>query len=258
MEDQIHFDLGLGPWSEPIAKRVLGLAEAERLYSLLRRGDNSSPAHFCKKSLEALGVSFELPHEQLHALRQIEGPLILAANHPLGVVDALVLMVLMGELRPDFKFMGNSILTALPELAPVLVPVHIMGEAAHAAANFTVLKSALRYLKGGGLLGLFPAGEVALTAEHPWHEHLGRLVKKSQATVVPLFFEDRNSPLFRYLGLVVPPLRLALLAREMLRFKRPVRFKLGSPVAGAESAAFADAALLTLHLRRRTLGLCSQ
>jgi putative hemolysin len=265
MDNSLHFDLGLPLGSERAAKRVLGLSRAESLYRVARNlpGSSQSPAVFCKNSLTTLGVSYELPVDQLLKFREIQGPIIVVANHPLGAIDALMLMVLMGELRADFKFLGNSILKTLPELGPALAPVHIMGETAHPIHNIREMRALLKYLVRGGMMGLFPAGQVAAydhwrsaePLERPWSPHLGRIVKKTRATVLPLYFEGQNSLLFQYMGLALPELRIALLAREMLRYQRPIHFKLGAPIPFSESDPVGDAQELANYLKKKTYEL---
>jgi len=262
-----RIDLGLEPLIEPVIKRLLGLKSAERIYFNLRAslGRGVSSQAFCKSALTHLGVSFDLPHKKIRSLRRIEGPVVFVANHPLGAIDALLMIALMGEIRSDFKFMGNSILRGLPELSSALLPVHVMGKKPNVRNNVPVMRKALRYLREGGMVGIFPAGEVAAfnswtsrkIVESGWNTNVGRLVKNSNATVIPLFFEGRNSLLFQYVGLGVPGLRVALLAQEMLKYRAPVHFKIGDPVRPSELDSFVDTESLTLHLRKRVFTLAS-
>lgn len=270
MSDLASFDLGLPPGAERLAKRLFGLKRAESIYADLQLKGPLDPGAFCENALQALGVSIELP--ELSAFRRLEGPVLFVANHPFGAIDALVLMAIMGKVRQDFKFVGNSILTIFPELKAALFPVHIMAERQERGtqtnpdSNVAAMKRAHRHLKQGGVLGMFPAGEVAAfdswrsrkPTELAWHPHLGRLVQSSRATVVPLFFEGRNSLLFQYLGLTWPDLRIALLAREMLDYRRPVRFKLGAPIPFTDFEEPPESPeSVTLRLRGATFALDS-
>ncbi len=260
-EDLSSFDLGLPPLADRWAKRLLGLKRAQNIYEGLVREKHPNPGAFCENALKALGLELGPLPPAVDELRGLQGPVILAANHPFGAVDALVLMALMGRLRGQFKFVGNSILTLFPELEPALLPVRIQDDAPRSEANVAPLAGALRHLKNGGMLGMFPSGEVAAlnswrstkTVEHPWHPHLGRFVRASRATVVPIFFEGRNGLLFQYGGLAVRRLRIALLAREMFAHRAPVRFRIGTPVRFEDMPS--DAERLTLFLREKVFAL---
>jgi putative hemolysin len=253
MEEPIRFDLGLGSWPQTMVKHLFGLTAAERIYSTVRaRSVGGTPGQFCRFALDSLGVSYDLPTKEIAALRHKGGPLLFVANHPLGAVDALLMMTLMEQVRPHFKFVGNSILTALPELAPALIPVHITGKKPHTSSNATALRALLRHLQRGGLAGLFPGGQVALPREYPWHPHLGRLLLRTRPTVVPLIFSNRSSNLFRNLGRWAPPLRIALLAREMLNFRGPLCFHLKAPITADQWPQGANGKELTHYMQRMT------
>ena len=103
---------------------------------------------------------------------------------------------------------------------------------------------------------MFPAGEVS-TQELGWNPHVGSLVKNTQATVVPIFFESKNSNLFHVLAIICPALRIALLAREMLGFQKEVRFKVGDAIPYSEVKSFQTPEAITDFLQRRTLQMKS-
>jgi putative hemolysin len=259
------FDLGLPRWITPLVKRILGLDAVEKVYETVRAEmkNEQNVAHFCAKALEVLGVACAFPRDRIDELRALKGPLVFVANHPFGGVDALALMMLMGEVRVDFRFMANSILKTLPELAPVLVPVDIMGNAGDAPANVGPMREIYRHLADGGTVGIFPAGEVATfdswrakqTVERPWHPHVGRIIRKTRATVVPVFIEGRNSLVFQYLGLALPPVRIALIAREILKTNSPLRVRIGVPIPYDPAIFPADASQISGFLQRKTFAL---
>jgi putative hemolysin len=267
MENFLNFDLGLPRWVDGLAKRALGLRQIELIYdqSRSRQEPPLTPAQFCRKALEVLSVPFELPDDKLAELRQLQGPLIFVANHPFGAVEALVLMILLEEIRADFKLIGNSILEALPELAPALISVNILGATPNPRANVSGMRQAFRHLALGGVLGMFPAGQVSSfeswtskkALDVHWTPHLARLIQKSEATVVPVFFEGRNSLLFQYVGLAVPELRVALLAREMLRHKKSIKFRVGDPIPHSALSSLGAPEKISAHLRARSYDLQS-
>jgi len=261
----VAFDLGLPTFVTPFAKWVLGLGEAEKIYAdiQLRKPPPSTVSEFCRTVLAELKTEYAVSKDDLEALRKINGPLIFISNHPFGGLDALVLMAMMGEVRAEFQFMATSILSVIPELLPALVSVDILEKNRDPRANIAPLRKLYRSLSAGGMLGMFPSGEVATfdswrartTVERPWNSHLGRIVHHSRATVVPVFIEGRNSLLFQYVGLAVPMIRIALLSREILRPRPSIVLRIGKPIPYWESQAYPDPGALTLHFRERTFSL---
>ena len=132
------------------------------------------------------------------------------------------------------------------------------------AENLATRRLALDYLAGGGAVGVFPGGAVA-TASTPcgrpmgpsWRRFTARLIAKSGATVVPVFFEGHNSRLFQLASHLHYTLRMALLVNEFrIRVGEPVRVAVGRPLDPAGIAARAgDAHGLVDHLRTETYRL---
>lgn len=264
-----RLDFGLPAWLTPFATRALSLSRLEEFYAqaCAKNKPGFHVGTFCEHALAALKVEVVWPHAQLEALRAIQGPLLFVANHPFGGIDALILMAIMGRVRSNFAFMANSILQVIPQLEPALIGVHIMESKQtlqqRRSANVQPVRAAVRALRGGRALGLFPAGEVAdlpnFMAQHiverPWNPLVGTLCKSSRANIVPVFFDGQNSALFRYGGLAFPQARIALLAREMMRANLAPRFVIGAVVQWRDELYEKSAQEITNGLRATTLAL---
>ena len=88
--------------------------------------------------------------------------MIIAANHPLGEADWLLLVDTIQRVRSDVKLLANSWLGAIPELAADVIPVDVFDP--KSAMNASALRRAMRWLRDGGCLATFPAGEVSAAA----------------------------------------------------------------------------------------------
>jgi putative hemolysin len=206
--------------------------------------------------LERLGVRWRC---DAHDLDQIprQGPLVVVANHPFGMVEGAVLAALLNLVRPDVKFLGNSVLAAFPGSDPFLIPVNPFGGAAQ--GNSTYLRQSLKWLRQGGVLVTFPAGEVSslrwgkLEISDPkWNEAVGGLVRISGAPALPVYFHGSNGAAFQLAGLVHPRLRTALLPRELLNKRGVVvEASIGRPIAMASLTQLSDHDR-TAYLRQRT------
>jgi putative hemolysin len=90
-----------------------------------------------------------------------------------------------------------------------------------------------------------------------WRNFTARMIARSDATVVPIFFDGWNSRLFQIASHLNYTLRLALLIREFrARVDAPVRLAVGAPLPRAEiDARRADPNGMMDYLRRATYEL---
>ncbi len=190
------------------------------------------------------------------------GPLIIIANHPFGIVDPVMLSRWAAQFRPDLKVMTNSMMLAMKELEDHIIPVNPFGGEGAAKQNLGPMKESIRLLRGGGALIIFPAGEVASykpgrgVEEPAWTNHLGSLVRRTQATVLPVYFPGSNSALFHTAGLIHPRLRTSLLLREFnKREGTDIPMRVGHAIPFSRLKKFEDDESLTRYLRIHTFVL---
>ncbi|MBN2126617.1 MAG: lysophospholipid acyltransferase family protein [Deltaproteobacteria bacterium] len=243
--------------SRGLIHRVVSLGELNRLYGEISRMPGKE--HFFVKALRALNIRCEVSWKERERIPG-EGPLIVTANHPFGGIDGMVLGALMLSVRPDVRFLANYFLSAVPELREMFFAVDPFGGPGARRANVRPLRECMRWVKGGECLVLFPSGEVSHlqvrrggVADPAWHTGVGKIIRKSQAPVLPVFLEGRNSNVFQLLGLVHPLLRTLMLPREMMKKNnRPVRVRVGTVIPGCRFAAFAKDEALIEYVRLKT------
>ncbi len=167
-----------------------------------------------------------------------EGPLILIANHPYGILDGLMMGHIMSIVRGDFRILANSVFGKSEDLNRVILPISFEENKEAMRQNLETRREALRYLDAGGAIGVFPGGTVSTSAkpftrpmDPGWRSFTAKMVAKSNATVVPIFFEGHNSRLFQFASHLHSTLRLALLIKEFRkRVDDPVRVAIGEPI----------------------------
>jgi putative hemolysin len=246
------------PLFEAILK-ILQVAKTDDLYHRLQGGDAES---FCERLLAALRVEVVVPAADLASVPRT-GPVLAVANHPFGIVEGVALARLLPTIRPDVKILANSVLAALPELNGRMIPVETFGGPEASRVNSRGIREALTWLKNGGMLLVFPAGEVSQlrlelgkpveVVDPVWSRSIAWLLKRTKATALPIYIAGRNSALFQLAGLVHPRLRSALLPLELLNKQQTrVELRCGTPILAARVAQFADEEALVEHLRWRT------
>ncbi|MBU1229949.1 MAG: lysophospholipid acyltransferase family protein [Proteobacteria bacterium] len=205
-------------------KKLLRLGTLNTMYARAntRPASPEGTPDFLIRALDELAVSYKVSHDDLQNIPR-QGPLLIVSNHPFGVVEGLVLARILMELRPDVKILANHLLATIPEMRPLLIELDPFGGKGSATRNMAGLRASLGWLKQGGALVVFPAGEVSslalkrrMVADPPWQRGVAAIARKASVPVLPVFFEGRNSALFQAAGLVHPRLRTLLLPRENL------------------------------------------
>jgi len=220
-------------------------------------------ANFYDGALRRLGIGWHCPATQTARIPKT-GPLILVANHPTGFADGLILGSLLALVRPDFKFLGNAMLSDMAPAGSVIC-LNLSETRAAVVENARALRQALQWLGRGGAVIVFPSGEVASfdwparrVREPAWKDTAARLAMSVGATVVPVGITGTNSVTFHAAGLAHPRLRTALLVREALN--KPgttLQVKLGRPLPPERLTAWGEAAEVIQHLEWRSQLLSS-
>ncbi|MDQ6708771.1 MAG: 1-acyl-sn-glycerol-3-phosphate acyltransferase, partial [Acidobacteriota bacterium] len=158
--------------------------------------------------LKQLGISLAISDVDLEVI-PAEGSIIVIANHPFGLLDAMMLDSILRRRREDSRILANSLLCGIPELRNRCFPVDVLG--GRADVNVRAIRTAIGWLRRGGLLGLFPAGEVShwslparRIVDPEWSDAAVRLALLAKASVIPVYFSGANSLAFQLAGLVHP------------------------------------------------------
>jgi putative hemolysin len=251
----------LGSLLQSLTQRALAF---ERLANIHRQlsGKAASPSDFATQALELLQVRFELDESELQRIPRA-GPAVVVANHPYGGLEGLYLIAQLQRYRSDSRFIANELLARIPELRSVLLPVDAFGGPRAARKNAKALRAALRHVRDGGLLVMFPAGAVShlhLSAgrvcDPPWQPVAAGLLRRCECPVVPVHFDGGNSAIFQALGLLHPGMRTVMLTRELLNKRYPtIPVRIGRPIGPERLAKQPDNARLATFLRLRTYAL---
>ncbi len=219
---------------------------------------------FWQVMVERYGLALEIVGGSLDNIPR-SGPLVLVANHPYGILDGLMMGHILSHVRGgDFRILAHRVFRKARDLEEVILPVSFDGTKEALAQNIETRKAALGYLAGGGAIGVFPGGTVS-TAQKPfgtaldpsWRSFTARMIAKSQATVVPIYFEGANSRIFQIASHLHSTLRMALLIKEFRsRVDEPVRVVIGTPIPQeALDARRGDTKAMMDFLRKETYAL---
>ncbi|SHL72759.1 Putative hemolysin [Roseovarius litoreus] len=218
---------------------------------------------FWQVMVERYGLTLDVVGGSLQSIPKT-GPLIVIANHPYGILDGLMMGHILSQTRGDFRILAHHVFRKAEDLNKVILPINFDETKEAVKLNLETRKTALEYLGQGGAIGIFPGGTVS-TAAKPfaqpmdpgWRGFTARMIAKSDATVVPIFFDGHTSRLFQLASHLHYTLRMGLLIKEFRkRVDTSVRVVVGDPIdRDALQARKGDTKSLMAFLRHKTYEL---
>ena len=229
-----------------VLRKILSIKTLSDLYDTI---DEYQGPDFAGALLDRLGVNYHLGGSQ-RLLNLPDGPFITVSNHPYGGMDGVILIDLIGHLRPDFKVMVTEFLALVEALRPSLIVVNPKNNLNKGitAKNIQGVREVLERLHDGKPIGFFPSGAVSDLSlkemkirDREWQEPVLRLIQKAKVPIVPVRFFDHNSMWFYYLGLIDWRIRLMQLPHELVNKKhRRIRVGVGEILTVEEQEKHPD------------------
>ena len=245
------------PWLSRGVRGVLRrLLHEQNFHAFAQRYPHLEGFPFVEQVLEHFAFSCAVRDNERERI-PARGRVVIVANHPIGSLDGLALLNLVGGIRGDVKIVANGLLAALAPLRRLLLPVAAMGGRSGAGQ----LKAILEHLRGEGAVIIFPAGEVSRlrpggVRDGRWRSGFLRLAAQTQSPIVPVHIDGRNSALFYGASMCCKPLASLLLVREMFgQHRKSIALRIGHPIPHASHGAMAlpddaKAKLFCKHLYR--------
>ena len=254
------------PWKANTIRAMEWATGKLPLLRLVRRFERMGPAEgqaFWSQALDLMGIELLTPEEQIQRIPKT-GPVVVVANHPHGLVDGMVLAELIGRVREDYRILTRSLLTGVKEIEEFMIPVPFPHEEDARQQSLQMRQRAMDHLKSGGVVALFPSGVVAASdtffgraVESVWNPFTAKMIARSGATVVPIYFPGQNSRAYQVANKVSATIRQGLLIHEVMHAcnhaQSPV---IGTPISPEEIKAWEGTQTeLMTWLRARTMDL---
>lgn len=228
------------PWKANTIRTMEWLTGKFWLLRLIRRfeAEGVEPGQaFWPQALRHMGISVQTTPEEIAHI-PAKGPVVVVANHPHGLVDGMVLAELIGRVRQDYKILTRSLLTEVEEIKQFMIPVPFPHEEGAIDKSLEMRKRAMAHLDKGGVIVIFPSGVVASSntlfgpvVERDWNPFTAKMIQRSPAVVVPIYFPGRNSRWYQMANRVSATLRQGLLIHEVVNaLHRPQKPVVGKPI----------------------------
>ena len=249
-----------GRFGNAFGHKLMNLLSVEKVNNLYDRHLHQSGPDFASAVLNDIGVHYEVIGEDV-LKRLPEGPFITISNHPYGSIDGVMLVDIFGHLRPDFKVMANRFLGRIVPLEENFICVTPTGNERSAPSNESIhgIKDAVRHLRSGHPIGIFPSGAVSdlcikefCIKDREWQEPVIRFIKKMRVPIVPVHFLDRNSDFYYSLGLINWRVRLLRLPAEVFNKQgKRTRVAVGEIISPQMQDSFEDMVGFSDFLRNK-------
>ncbi len=202
---------------------------------------------FWKQALDLLGINLLTKQSEISKIPK-EGSLVITANHPHGLVDGMVLAELIGKVRTDYKILTRSLLTGVKQIDQFMIPVPFDHEENALKKSLEMRKKAMDHLEKGGVIVVFPSGKVASSetmfgnvVEGEWNPFTAKLIQKSGANVLPIFFPGANSRIYQIANQISATLRQGLLIYEVVHaMNKPQKPLVGDLIKQNELSSWQD------------------
>lgn len=249
------------PW---IKKPTLGflrkITHEQEVNLFLEQHQDLHGFDFIDQVLDYFNFSYSISHRDRSNI-PATGRVVIVANHPLGALDGLSLLKLVGEVRRDVKIVANDMLMNCQALESLFLPVDNLSKSTRKSSISRIVDS----LNKDEAVIVFPAGEVSRMRpsgirDGKWNSGFLNFAKKTNAPVLPIYVGARNSSLFYSASMVYKPLSGMMLAHEMFnKTSKNITMRVGEaipyqqisdlPLVKAEKAK-----LLRRHLYRMAKG----
>jgi putative hemolysin len=170
-------------------KRVV---HQEDLNAAIRRFNDQEGLDFVRSILDFMGV--KINYQGIENI-SVDGRYIIASNHPLGGLDGMALMKVVGEVRQDIVFPVNDLLMNVPNLLPLFIPINKHGSNTQ---NLIIMNGTFASDKA---ILYFPAG-LCSRKQHgqildlEWKKTFITKARTFKRDIIPVHINGRNSDWF--------------------------------------------------------------
>jgi hypothetical protein len=201
-----------------IVKIIQKLVHEEEINKFLLNNKNLKELDFIDEVLKYFNINLFYIDKQLNRIPKT-GRLIIIANHPLGALDALSLIKIVGKVRKDIKIVANDFLSCFNNLNSLLIQINNFKQLQAKESIQKIYDS----LENEEVVIIFPAGEVSrfvLTEgirDGNWYGSFLKFAKKTNSPILPFYINARNTYLFYLISVFSKTISTLLLSDEMFK-----------------------------------------
>lgn len=231
----------------------------EEINTFIADHKHLSNAEWCYAVVDYMQITFSVKHiERIPK----EGKIVLAMNHPLGGMDAMILVTALRGQREDLKFIVNDLLMNLENMSEMFVGVDKHGK------NKSSIRDQIRTLfQSDEAVCIFPAGLVSRKQKGEikdlvWKKTFVTYSKECERTIIPIYIDGSLSKFFYRLAAlrtkvgIKTNIEMLYLANELFKQrKKHFEFIIGTPIPPSELKTNKDDAELAQEIKAKVYEL---
>ncbi len=212
-------------------KRILHQKEINKF---IAKHEDKKNADWCTEVVNYLNITFTV--KNIENIPK-EGKVVLVLNHPLGGMDAMILVSALHGHRDDLKFIVNDLLLNIESMRDMFVGVNKHGK------NKETTRSTIKNLfASDSAVCIFPAGLVSRkikgeVRDLEWKKTFVTLSRENDRTIIPIYIDGGLSNFFynlyrfrKFIGLKVN-IEMLYLSNELFKQRnKHFNFVVGKPI----------------------------
>lgn len=245
---------------EYFARFLMYLLRYKHVNKVFERLSRKKGPEFIDALLEALHLRTEFDAAEIQRIPE-KGPVVIVSNHPLGGMEGLLMVRLLNERRSDVKIIASQLFKRIDPVADYFLEPNPFADG-QGDSVYSGLKLAVKHIREGGVLCLFPASEAGtydlsnVLKDKKWRNDVLRFIRKLQVPVVPVLYQTGNLSSSNIFTLLSNPLnQLRMLPRFIPRKTKTIRIRIGNPVVPGDQRKFTDIQQFGRYLRAKIYGM---
>jgi len=245
-------------------EHLLGMTRFSRIYDKIVHEITVNKRPSWESALQAAQVTPLYDENQLAKI-PTDKPIVFVANHPYGVPDGAILSYLGQKVRGEVRIFINDAFALChdPHFGGDILPIAVEDSPDGIKQNLESRNEALAHLKTGGAVVIFPSATISTAPyvfdhapEKPWKITIAKIIKRSRATVIPVYCPGQNSWVFHLAAKLGRAIRYATILYEALGSNgATIRLEIGDPIPYEEIAPIKNNKNITAHIRKKVLAL---
>ena len=208
-----------------IAKKIV---HEDSINQFLSQNAHLKGFEFVDAALDYFDFDYAISSNDLQNI-PTSGKVVIIANHPLGGLDALCLLRLIGQIRKDVKIIANDFLAGFEALNSLIITIDNYKQ----KQSKSDIKKIYEALKNEEAVIIFPAGEVSRATakgikDPAWNKGFLNFAQNTNAPILPIFLDAKNSKTFYTISVINKTFSTLLLSHEMFNKKsKRINIKVG-------------------------------
>jgi putative hemolysin len=250
------------PLFADFSQKILDYNGTRKINKIFKELNISNKDFFIESLLLNLNIQFNIKEDDLKKI-PTQGAFAVVANHPFGIIDALLMMKVIKTIRPEFKVVDDGITKkALPH-ANDIISYHPLEKELSYTSSLGGANEIFQNFEEGNPVGFFPSENISsfqtdsgVIEDGIWNNKVIKIISTAEVPVLPIYFEGNNSVFFHLIGSMFSGFKHAKLPSELLNKKGTIiDIRIGTPIPVKQLKQFHNTSKLSRFLRAKTYGL---